>query len=60
LCGKKDDTLNQEAGGGKIVISMIEYDARGTVVSREDSEDTELHSLPPGSFKIIEALSFIE
>jgi hypothetical protein len=60
LCSKEDDPQKQVAGGGEIIVSMIEYDDRGTVVSREDSETTELHSLPPGSFKILEALSFIE
>jgi hypothetical protein len=59
FCGK-EDTLKQEAGGCKIVVSTIEYDDRGTVVSREAVETTELHSLPPGSFKILEDLSFIE
>jgi hypothetical protein len=41
-------------------MSMIEYDDRGTVVSREDTETTELHSLLQGSFQILEALSFTE
>jgi hypothetical protein len=60
LCIKEDDLLEQEAGGDKIMMSMVEYDAKGTVVSKEDTETTELHSLPQGSFKILEALYFME
>jgi hypothetical protein len=60
VCGKEDDTLKNEAGGGEMMVSVIEYYDSGTVVSREDMETTELHSLPPGSFNILEALSFIE
>ncbi|PNF23497.1 hypothetical protein B7P43_G06515 [Cryptotermes secundus] len=56
----KEDDLKQEAGGCKIMVSVIEYDDRGSVVSTEDVETTELHSLPQGSFKIVDALCFIE
>lgn len=58
LCVKEDDLLKQEAEGGRIMVSLIEYDYSGTVVSREDIETTELHSLPQGNFKIIDALCF--
>jgi hypothetical protein len=49
LCGSEDDPLTQEAGEGEVIVSMIEYDDSGTVVSREDMETIEIHSLPPGS-----------
>jgi hypothetical protein len=42
LCGNGDDPLTQEAGGGEVIVSTIEYDDSGTVVSREDMETTEL------------------
>jgi hypothetical protein len=60
VCGKEDHTLKQEAEEGKIMVSVLEYDDSGTVVSREDMETTEIHSVPPGSFNILEALSFLE
>jgi hypothetical protein len=60
LCGNEHEPLKKEAGGGEIIVSMVEYDASGTAVSREDMETTELRSLPPGSFTILEDLSFLE
>jgi hypothetical protein len=60
LCVKESYTPKQEGGGGEVIISMLEYDDNGTLVSREDTETTELCSLPPGSFNILEDLSFIE
>ncbi|PNF26442.1 hypothetical protein B7P43_G16451 [Cryptotermes secundus] len=60
LCSKEDDPLKQKAGGGEVIVSMIEYDDKETVVSSEDTETTKLYSLPPGSYKLLEALSFIE
>ncbi|PNF20108.1 hypothetical protein B7P43_G04791 [Cryptotermes secundus] len=57
LCVKEDDLLKQEAEG-RIMMSIIEYDYGGSVVAREDIETTELHSLPQGNFKIIDALCF--
>jgi hypothetical protein len=58
FCGNEHESLKQEAGGGEIIISMIEYDNNRTVVSRENMATTELHSLPPGNFTILEALDF--
>jgi hypothetical protein len=60
VSGDEDDPLTLEAGGGRLLISVVEPDISGNTGANEEMEAAELPALPTRSVTLLQEGSELE